>query len=52
MNKGNLSAVSKIEGKINHICSTNSEEFKRPVTAFITFESQTGFDYFNQQYET
>lgn len=54
MNLGNLSAVSKMEGEINSACKNKNrqEEFKRPVAAFITFDSQTGFDFFNMHYET
>jgi hypothetical protein len=37
LNKGRTDRLNEIEGKINKMCMDNQKEFKRPVTAFITF---------------
>jgi len=37
LNKGRIDRLNDIEGRINKMCMENQKEFKRPVTAFITF---------------
>ena len=41
---GNLNGMYKSEEKLNKLIHNDEEAFKRPVKAFITFNSQEGYE--------